>query len=183
MDAGGKRRQIIFCLQTNTVRLKEYVSRLHPIAVRLREIAVRSQANGKFPQELPVCWQEPGILLQEIVVRVQEFGKFPQERGCSRNALGLGIKENPLIYRELDAGGQKEPLLRVGRVTPCAPVLADGHHRTSGGQGTARPDPSIHQHQHRLPVWSPAFRRLGPAKAGTPNFNKRGRGRRRLGRI
>ena len=29
--------------------------------------------------------------------------------------------------------------MRVGRVTPCAPVLADGHHRISGGQRTARP--------------------------------------------
>ena len=31
-------------------------------------------------------------------------------------------------------------------------------------------------------VWSSAFRRPGPAKAGTPNFNKRGREQQRFGR-
>ncbi|MGD0349438.1 MAG: hypothetical protein ABSB84_03885 [Verrucomicrobiota bacterium] len=30
--------------------------------------------------------------------------------------------------------------MRVGRVTPCAPILTDGYHRQkSGGQKTARP--------------------------------------------
>ena len=53
-------------------------------------------------------------------VCTQEIGKFLQECVRSDEAFEPGSNENRLIYRDLTLGGQKSPVLEVGRVTPCA---------------------------------------------------------------
>jgi hypothetical protein len=53
-----------------------------------------------------------------------------------------GLPANPLIDNDLGGNGQKEPVLEVGRVTPCAPVFADG----PSGERRAEDCPPYHQY-------------------------------------
>ena len=51
--------------------------------------------------------QENVAGVQENSVRVHSFWKRVQECRRSGKAFGLGINENPLIYRDLGVDGQK----------------------------------------------------------------------------